>query len=322
VTRKRGLGKGLDALLGGRAAPEPVPVPVADATVVEPARSPGAPEAPAAAGGAVLQDVPVDRLRPGRYQPRRIMDEDALSELAESIRAQGVMQPIVVREAGETYEIIAGERRWRAATRAGLARVPVLVRQVDDQSAMALALIENIQREDLRPLEEAAALQRLLREFDLTQQQVADAVGKSRVAVTNLLRLLNLSAPVRELLDEGGLEMGHARALLGLPAPEQLALARTVVDQKLTVRETEKRVRTALDRARGRAAGDDDGAPSPASGPARDPDVARLEAALSDQLGAPVSIRQGPGGSGRLEIRFHSLDVLQGVLTKLGWSES
>lgn len=320
MTRRRGLGKGLDALLGDRPAraPESVPVPLPEGPGTAP--QPGVPERSAAS--AVLLDVPVERLRPGRYQPRRTMDEEALGELAESIRAQGVMQPIVVREAGEGYEIIAGERRWRAATRAGLERVPVLVRHVDDQSAMALALIENIQREDLRPLEEATALQRLLREFDLTQQQVADAVGKSRVAVTNLLRLLNLSPPVRELLDEGALEMGHARALLGLPAPEQLALARAVVDQKLTVRETEKRVRSALARTRGGDGGPRSDDRSGVSEPTRDPDVARLEAALSDELGAPVSIRQGPGGSGRLEIRFHSLDVLQGVLARLGWSET
>jgi ParB family chromosome partitioning protein len=318
MSGKRKLGKGLDALLGGR---ETVEAPIAPAATPADAAPEAPAPAPALAGAspadAQLVDMAVDRLNPGRYQPRRHMDDEALEELAVSIRSQGVMQPIVVRESGDGYEIIAGERRWRAARRAGLASVPVIIRRVDDQAAMALALIENIQREDLRPLEEAAALQRLLQEFELTQQQVADAVGKSRVAVTNLLRLLNLTPAVRELLDRGDLEMGHARALLSLPADAQHELARQVVDGKLSVRETEQRVR---DRAAGEPGNTARKVARDGAGRA-DPDVARLEAALSDHLGAPVSIRQGPGKSGRLEIRYPSLDVLDGVLEKLGYRE-
>lgn len=324
MSRKRGLGRGLDALLAGRAS-APAPDATVDASGADAGRdsasAAGTRPAETASADGELRSLPIDQLRPGRYQPRRVMDEEALEELAQSIRAQGVMQPIVVRRAGSEFEIIAGERRWRASRLAGLAAVPVVIREIDDQAAMAMGLIENIQRENLRPLEEAAALQRLLQEFDLTQQQVATAVGKSRAAVTNLLRLLNLSLPVRELLDAGDLEMGHARALLSLAAEAQLAIARQVVDQGLSVRETEARARAALKHQRDEAAGV---RPAPKTAPAAptvDADVRRLEQRLSELLGAPVNLRQASGGSGRLEIRYHSMDVLDGILARLGYRE-
>ncbi|HHI76489.1 MAG TPA: ParB/RepB/Spo0J family partition protein [Gammaproteobacteria bacterium] len=292
MAKKRGLGRGLDALLGATQAASP-----------ETAAS----DAPAAAGAAPATRLPVDRIQRGRYQPRRHFDEDRLRELADSIAAQGMVQPIVVRPVGDAYEIIAGERRWRAAQLAGLAEVPVVIHEVDDQTAMAMALIENIQRDDLNPLEEAAALHRLLDEFGLTHQQVAQSVGKSRTTVTNLLRLLELDAAVKAMLEAGELEMGHARALLGLKnGALQLQAAREVVKKGLSVRETEALVRKLSQPPK----------PKPAP-PEEDPDIRRLLDDLTDRLGARVTLRQGTGGKGRLEIAYNSLDELEGILAHI-----
>ena len=288
MAKKRGLGRGLDALLGG------------DATGPE-----------VVAEGAVagsLNSLPLDRIERGRFQPRRDFNPDSLQELADSIAAQGVVQPIVVRPTGrDRYEIIAGERRWRAAQQAGLSEIPVVIRDVPDKTAMAMGLIENIQRDDLNPLEEAAALHRLLDEFSLTHQQIAQAVGKSRTTITNLLRLLDLNPDVKQLIEQRRLEMGHARALLGLRDEQQSQAARQVVAQGLSVRETEKLVRRLLgeaDRPAGRKA-------QPATD---DPDIRRLEGRLTDTLGARVKIQQGNGGKGRLVIAYNSLDELEGIL--------
>ena len=299
---KKRLGRGLDALLSAdRAAQEPVP------TENAPAGSPGAAVSvePRPAG---LTEVAISDVVTSRYQPRRHFDEDSLNELAASIRAQGLMQPVVLRARPQGgFELIAGERRWRAAQIAGLAHIPAVVREVTDEQASAMALIENIQREDLNPLEEAQALDRLREEFGLTQQQVADAVGKSRVAVTNLLRLLNLSPPVRDMLLAGEIEMGHARALLPLPALDQERLARVVAIKALSVRATEALVR---DRQKPAKA-------APRSSE-KDADTARLERELSDRVGAPVSISQNNrGGGGKLTISYSSLDELEGILSHL-----
>jgi ParB family chromosome partitioning protein len=287
MVKKRGLGRGLDALLGA-------------AQAANPAQADGAGET-----AGTPHSLPVDLIRRGRYQPRRNFDEDKLRELADSITAQGMVQPIVVRPLGEReYEIIAGERRWRAAQLAGLDEVPVVVREVDDKSAMAMALIENIQRDDLNPLEEAGALHRLLDEFELTHQQVAQAVGKSRTTVTNLIRLLELGTEAKQLLERGALEMGHARALLALAEPAQSEAARQVAAKGLSVRETEALVRRLA---------------SPAEAPARapaeqDPDVRRLVADLTDRLGARVALQQQGGGKGRLVISYNTLEELEGIL--------
>ncbi|MED5606514.1 MULTISPECIES: ParB/RepB/Spo0J family partition protein [Pseudomonas] len=288
AVKKRGLGRGLDALLSGSSA----------ATLQEEAVQ---------ADSKELQHLPLDLIQRGKYQPRRDMDPQALEELALSIKAQGVMQPIVVRPLDKgRYEIIAGERRWRASQQAGLDTIPALVREVPDEAAIAMALIENIQREDLNPLEEAVALQRLQQEFQLTQQQVADAVGKSRVSVANLLRLIALPEEIKTLLSHGDLEMGHARALLGLPEARQVEGARHVVARGLTVRQTEALVRHWLN------------APSePAKVVKSDPDISRLEQRLAERLGAPVQIRHGQKGKGQLVIRYNSLDELQGVLAHI-----
>lgn len=282
MNRKRGLGRGLDALLGGVAMAGP-PTP-----------------------GESLAQLPVEQLRRGRYQPRLRMDPEALAELAESIRTQGVVQPIVVRPWEGDYEIIAGERRWRAAQMAGLREVPCLVRQVPDQAAMAIALIENIQREDLNTMEEAGALARLQREFALTHEQIAATVGRSRVAVTNLLRLNELEPPVKTLLEQGSMEMGHGRALLGLKGGEQCEAAALVVRRGLTVRQTEALVRRMQQ----------------PTGPDKtpDPDLARLEQDLSERLGTPVAI-QDRGGKGAVRIEYHSLDQLDGLLARLAGRE-
>ncbi|MBA1259004.1 ParB/RepB/Spo0J family partition protein [Pseudomonas sp. HR1] len=288
AVKKRGLGRGLDALLGG-----------ASVKVLQ--------EQAAATPVSELQSLPVDIIQRGKYQPRRHMDPTALEELANSIRVQGLMQPIVVRAIGEgRYEIIAGERRWRASQQAGLDRIPALVRDVPDQVAIALALIENIQRQNLNPLEEAMALQRLQDEFELTQAQVAEAVGKSRSGVTNLLRLLALAEDAKDLLARGELEMGHARALLGLPKARQAEGARHVVARGLTVRQTEALVRQWLS-----------GAEPVEKAPAVDPDISRLEQRLAERLGANVQIRHGEKGKGQLVIRYTSLDELQGVLAHI-----
>jgi ParB family transcriptional regulator, chromosome partitioning protein len=291
VTKKpKGLGMGLEALLGPKVSES------------------------AKAGDSAPSTLKLDLLQAGKYQPRTRMDEGSLYELAESIKSQGIMQPILVRpvSAGR-YEIIAGERRFRAAALAGLDEVPVLVRQVADEAAAVMALIENIQREDLNPLEEAQGLQRLIDEFKLTHEQAAQAVGRSRSAASNLLRLLNLSAPVQQMLMAGDIEMGHARALLPLPAAQQVMAAQTIVSKHLTVRDAEK---LASQQGPGRQS-------SLIRAKAEKPrDIARLEEQLADHLTAPVDIRMTATGkhkySGDVVIRFGSLDELNGLLEKLG----
>jgi len=286
--KKRGLGRGLDALLGGSTAAA-----LEDEAVKADSRE--------------LQHLPLDLIQRGKYQPRRDMDPSALEELANSIKAQGVMQPIVVRPiGGGRFEIIAGERRWRASQQAGLDKIPAMVREVPDEAAIAMALIENIQREDLNPIEEAVALQRLQQEFELTQQQVADAVGKSRATITNLLRLIALPEEIKTLLSHGDLEMGHARALLGLPLEQQVEGARHVVARGFTVRQTEALVRQWLNSKE-----------KPAEKVKADPDINRLEQRLAEKLGAPVQIKHGQKGKGQLVIRYNSLDELQGVLAHI-----
>lgn len=288
ATKKRGLGRGLDALLGGANV-----TPAQQQTVQVDERE--------------LQQLPLDVIQRGKYQPRRDIDPVTLDELAHSIRSQGLMQPIVVRSIGSgRYEIIAGERRWRASQQAGLEKIPALVREVSDEAAIAMALIENIQREDLNPIEEAVALQRLQQEFQLTQQQVADAVGKSRVTISNLLRLIALPEEIKTLLSHGDLEMGHARALLGLPVEQQVEGARHVVARGLTVRQTEALVRQWLNGSEGKKAE-----------PQSDPDIVRLEQRLAERLGSPVQIKHGEKGKGQLVIRYNSLDELQGVLAHI-----
>ncbi len=284
-TKRRGLGRGLDVLLGGRG----------DAA--------GEPE------GERMRMLPLEQLQPGKYQPRSHMDTERLQELADSIKAQGLIQPIVVRPVGpHRFEIIAGERRWRAAQLAALREVPVVVRDSDDHAALAMALIENIQREDLNPLEEATALQRLIDEFALTHQQAADAVGRSRAAVSNLLRLLELPEGVRKLVERGGIEMGHARALLTLPAAQAEALARLAADEQWSVRETERRVQ-ALHKG--------PASPAVTAGKRIDADIAALQTELSETLGTAVELQHGRGGRGKLVISYHSLDALDGILARL-----
>jgi ParB family transcriptional regulator, chromosome partitioning protein len=262
----------------------------------------------AAATGEELAILPLASIAPGRYQPRRRIDEAKLAELAASIKAQGLIQPVVVRALGrDSYELIAGERRWRAAQQAGLTEIPAVVRDVPLQSVLAVALIENIQREDLTALEEAQALHRLLEEFNLSQQQVADAVGRSRAAVANLLRLLELPEPIRQLLDDGRIEMGHARALLTLPEARAIALAEKAAVQGWSVRELEEAARLAqLPRGDGHR-----------SGRRADADILALERELSEKLGTRVQIAHGRSGRGKLVIRYHSPDELEGILAKL-----
>jgi ParB family chromosome partitioning protein len=288
AAKKHGLGRGLDALLGG----------------VNSQQEKASEEAKAERS---VDTLPVDLIQRGRFQPRRSFDADSLQELADSIAAQGVVQPIVVRPIeGGRYEIIAGERRWRAAQQAGLSDIPVVVRDVPDKTAMAMGLIENIQRDDLNPLEEASALQRLLEEFELTHQQIAQAIGKSRTTVTNLLRLLELNADVKTLIEERSIEMGHARALLGLQKQQQSDAARQVVTQGLSVRETEKLVR--------RLQGLESTGKPERQTEEIDPNVTRLENSLVDRLGAKVKIQQSPGGKGKLVISYNNLDELEGIL--------
>ena len=292
TNKKRGLtgGRGLDALLGG--------VRKAQAEVEAVSQS--------MPSEGELKQLPIESLSRGRYQPRRDMDATSLAELADSIRAQGILQPIVVRKAGENrYEIIAGERRWRAAQQAQLADVPVVIRDFSDETAIAMALIENIQREDLNPLEEALAMQRFADEFKLSHAQVADAVGKSRSAVSNLLRLLSLQDDVKTFLAHGDIEMGHARALLPLPAKKQLAAAKQVIEKGLTVRHTEALVKSILD--------DKDTHKTVVI----DPNVRRLQDDLSEKLGATVQINCNARGKGKLVISYNSLDELDGILAHI-----
>ena len=303
-TKKRGLGRGLDALLGGNAAkaPEQAPKPV-DQPSDQPAVQPRSGEAVASEHN-VLRNLPVEFIQPGKYQPRQDMRPESLEELANSIRAQGVMQPIVVRPISSSkYEIVAGERRWRASQMAGLDTIPVIIKQVPDEAAVAMALIENIQRENLNPIEEAMALQRLIDEFDLTQQEVADAVGKSRTTVTNLLRLMSLTPDVMKSLEHGDLEMGHARALLSLSNEKQVEAAKQVVGKDLSVRQTEALVRRML-------------AEKTKISPADriDPDIRHLQDNLAEKLGTQVMIQHTAKGKGKLILKYNSLDQLDGIL--------
>lgn len=295
VTKKRGLGRGLDALLGGlRDDQTNEAVPEEDNEV---RRAPTA--------------LPLDLIRRGRYQPRRDFDSERLRELADSIAAQGVIQPIVVRpvEDGQ-YEIVAGERRWRAAQLAGLSDIPVVIKEATEQEAMAIGLIENIQRADLNPLEEAGALQRLLSEFGLTHQQVAQAVGKSRVTITNMLRLLDLTPEAKGYLEGGQMEMGHARALLGLKGSGQAEAARQVVTRGLSVRETERLVRRYQQR-------EEAGVSVSQATRELDPNVRRLQDELSERLGARVEIQAFARGGGKLLISYHNLEELDGILAHI-----
>ena len=274
----KGLGRGLDALLAGNETP----------------------------GKEQQRALPVGRLQPGKYQPRTQMDSASLEELAASIRVQGLMQPILVRPVGEDrFEIVAGERRWRAAQMAGLSEVATLIREIPDESALAMALIENIQRENLNPLEEAQGLQRLIDEFSMTHQQAADAVGRSRPAASNLLRLLQLVAPVQELLLRGAIDMGHARALLPLSGALQIQLAQRVVQKGLSVRDAERLAQHALKE------------PKTAEARKPDRDVLRLQEELSDVLGAQVEIRTNRKGAGKIHIEFGDLEQLEGILQRL-----
>ncbi|MHB1245813.1 MAG: ParB/RepB/Spo0J family partition protein [Sulfuriferula sp.] len=278
MARLKGLGRGLDALLGGEDA---------------------------AAAPGELRNLQVTQLQPGKYQPRTRMDETSLRELADSIKSQGLMQPILVREVrADCYEIIAGERRWRAAQLAGMGSVPVVVKVVPDDAALAMALIENIQREDLNPLEEAAGIQRLIDEFQMTHQTAAEAVGRSRSAVTNLLRLLNLAKPVQAMVLEQRLDMGHARALLALTHSKQNEAAHVIVQKQLSVREAERLVGQMLN-------------PPIATAKKIDRDIQRLEETLSDRLGTRVNILSRKGGAGKLTIEYASHEQLEGILGKL-----
>ncbi|ATG56727.1 chromosome partitioning protein ParB [Pseudoalteromonas sp. PS1M3] len=298
--KKRGLGRGLDALLSS-SKPAPSASKEQDTqNVTEVVKS------TVSATDNPLQTLPIEFLHSGKYQPRKDMSEEALEELASSIRSQGIIQPIVVRPiAHNSYEIIAGERRWRAAQIAKLDAVPCIIKDVPDEAAVAIALIENIQREDLNAMEEAVALNRLLNEFELTHQQVADAVGKSRTTVTNLLRLNNLNSDVKILLEHGDIEMGHARCLLALEGEAQSDAARTAVAKALTVRETEKLVRAILE-------------PAPAKQEhQKDPDVKQLEQQLAENLGAKVEINYNKKGKGKLVISYTNLDELDGILNRI-----
>jgi ParB family chromosome partitioning protein len=290
TVKKRGLGRGLDALLGG----------------VEAVTTPQSGSSSSQEGE--LRRLPVELVRRGKYQPRVDMHPESLQDLANSIKAQGVVQPIVVKPAGNgSFEIIAGERRWRAAQLAGLQEIPAVVRDVPDKAAMAMALIENIQRENLNPMEEANALQRLIREFQLTHQEVAEAVGRSRAAVSNLLRLLELNDDVKGLVEQRQLEMGHARALLALKDSAQSAAARNVVEKGLSVRETERLVKNW-------------NIHSPSEKPAMavvDPDIRRLQDDLSEKLGAGVQVHHTVKGKGKLVIQYNSLDELEGILAHI-----
>ncbi len=285
ATKKRGLGRGLNALLGGSETVEAMTT---------------------AQKGDELKEIDVDLIRRGPWQPRTQFDEEALQELADSISTQGVIQPIVLRASeGGRYEIVAGERRWRASQLAGLDKVPAVIKNFDDQTAAAVSLIENIQRENLNPLEESTALLRLMNEFEMTHQEIADSVGRSRASVSNLLRLQDLNADVKELLSNRSIEMGHARALLGITGNAQSTLARQVAKKGLSVREAEQLVRRALN------------PPARPKVVKKDPDISKLETDLSERLGAVVHIRQKPKGKGAIEIAYNSLDELEGILSKI-----
>ena len=297
MSKKRGLGsRGLDVLLAGAAKPqtekEPTEVSI---------------DAPVKSEDGALRHIPVEHIQPGQYQPRKDMHPEALEELAASIKAQGLMQPIVIRPlvGKDSYEIIAGERRWRACQMAGLGKVPVIIRDVPDEAAIAMALIENIQRENLNAMEEAQALHRLQHEFELTQLEVAEAVGKSRATVANLLRLMQLNGDVKTLLERGDIETGHAKAILGLHGQPQSEAARHVVAKAMTVRQTEAYVRALQDESK----------PQEKARP--NPDIQRLERTLGDRLGAKVAIQHSAKGKGKLVINYTNLDELDGILAHI-----
>lgn len=293
MVKKRGLHRGLDALIAR--SENNVPKDSDDKTDGE------------------LKDIPVEYLHSGVYQPRKVFEDEGLEELAASIRAQGIIQPIVVRKkTGNRYEIIAGERRWRAAQKAGLHDIPCLVKDIPDESAIAMSLIENIQREDLNPIEEASALKRLMNEFGLTQQQAADAVGKSRTALTNLLRLLGLTPEVKDMLERGDIEMGHARALLSLGESDQKMAAKVCNDKGFSVRETERYVRKLLTPRMNVST----------SSPKKDVDIKRLETKISEKIGAPTLIQHGVKGKGKIIIEYSNVDVLDGILAHLAVKEN
>jgi ParB family transcriptional regulator, chromosome partitioning protein len=306
AVKKRGLGRGLDALLGNAR-------PKQSDSHEDPLATAAATDSPASSTALLeprdgdLRHLPIEFIKPGKYQPRLDMHPEGLEDLANSIRAQGVMQPIVVRPVAQNrYEIIAGERRWRATQLAGLDKIPALVREVPDEAAVAMALIENIQRENLNPIEEAIALKRLQDEFQFTQQEVADAVGKSRTAVTNLMRLMGLNIDVRKSLEHGDLEMGHARALLGLNGDMQSQASRTVIGKGLSVRQTESLVRKLLaEQGKPRKPGK------------IDPDIKQLENELGERLGTQVMIQHTAGGKGKLVFKYNSLDQLDGILSHI-----
>ncbi len=302
TTKKRGLGRGLDALLGtGNRTTKPTNEPE-QAPVDQAPSAPVSESAPSQNGQ--LKNLPVEFIQPGKYQPRHDMRTESLEDLANSIKAQGVMQPIVVRPISSSkYEIVAGERRWRACQLAGLDTIPVIIKEVPDEAAVAMALIENIQRENLNPIEEAMALQRLIDEFELTQQEAAEAVGKSRTTVTNLLRLMSLNADVRQSLEHGKLEMGHARAMLSLPNEKQAEAARAVISRGLSVRQTEALVRRMLSENTRKKPEDK-----------IDPDIRHLQDSLSEKLGTQVAIQHSAKGKGKLVLSYNSLEQLEGIL--------
>ncbi len=298
MVKKTHLGRGLDALLSKRK-------PNASSSLTE-NEVEVADSFNALKQSDTMKEIPVEYLQRGKYQPRRDMSEEGLDELANSIKQQGVIQPVVVRAiSADRYEIIAGERRWRAAQRAGLANIPCVIRNVPDEAAIAMSLVENIQREDLNAIEEAFALQRLMQEFELTHQQTADAVGKSRTTITNLLRLLNLAEETRLLVERGDLEMGHARALLAMTGQEQQQTARIIVAKGLTVRETESLIRKTLN-------------PKKATPQKKDANSEHLQNKISEHLGSPVMLKQKTRGKGELVIKYSSLDELDGILKQIG----
>ena len=300
--RKTGLKRGLDALLTKPKAA------TADTPETTEAPSPNQ----TLENGDELKKLPVEFMQPGKYQPRKDMTDEGLQELADSIKVQGVIQPIVVRPLGkpDQYEIIAGERRWRAAQRAELAEVPVIIKNVEDNAAIAMSLIENIQREDLNAIEEAVALQRLKDEFELTHAEVAEAVGKSRTTVTNIMRLLSLSDSVRRMIEHGDLEMGHGRTLLSMPLEQQGAVAKQVVEKSLSVRETENLVRKLLNPTK-------KAAKTPKSA-----DIKHLERNLSEYLGSPAEVQHQKNGRGKVVLQYSSLEELDGILAKMGAPKS
>ena len=313
MAKRKGLGRGLDALLGSKASAKAA----SDSAKQDPAAiirsatqaASQVDTSPEKNIDGKLTTLPIEQLERGKYQPRRDMDQAALEDLAASIKSQGVMQPIVVRPTGQDrYEIIAGERRWRASQIAGRDSIPAVVRDVPDETAIALALIENIQREDLNPMEEALALKRLQDEFDLTHQQVADTVGKSRTAVSNILRLLNLPPDLKKLLEHGDIEMGHARALLSLEREDQHSIAAQVTARGLSVRQTEQLAKKAQAERSGKSI-------EPLID--RGPDVSRLEDKLGEHVGLPVNVKQSRKGKGQISFTYSSLDELDGLLERL-----